>query len=98
MCIRDRFTPYKNVECLIDAVALVPDVTLHLCGKMPASRRPEIEARLAEKGITKRTVLHDGVTDDEYKDILSKARCAMSASRLEGFGLPVLEAEQRGVP
>jgi glycosyltransferase involved in cell wall biosynthesis len=92
------FTPYKNVECLIDAVALVPDVTLRLCGKLPASRRPEIEARLAEKGITERTVLHDGVTDEEYKDILSNARCAMSASRLEGFGLPVLEAQQRGVP
>lgn len=92
------FTPYKNVECVIDAVALVPDVTLHLCGKLPPSRRPEIEARLAEKGITERTVLHDGVTDDEYKGILSNARCAISASRLEGFGLPVLEAQQRGVP
>lgn len=92
------FTPYKNVECLLDAVALVPNVILHLCGKLPAGRRPEIEARLAERGITDRTVLHDGVTDEQYKDILSNARCAMSASRLEGFGLPVLEAQQRGVP
>ncbi len=92
------FTPYKNVECVIDAVALVPDVTLHLCGKLPPMRRPEIEARIAERGITNRVVLYDGATDDEYKAALSQARCAISASRLEGFGLPVLEAQQRGVP
>lgn len=92
------FTPYKNVECIIDAVALVPGVTLHLCGKLPPSRRPEIEARLRDRGIEQRTVLYDGATDDQYKEALSHARCAISASRIEGFGLPVLEAQQRGVP
>lgn len=92
------FTPYKNVECLIDAVALVPEVTLHLCGKLPPARRPEIEARIAERGITSRVVLYDGATDDQYREALSYARCAMSASRLEGFGLPLIEAQQAGVP
>ena len=92
------FTPYKNVECVIDAVALVPDITLHLCGKLPPGRRPAIEARIAERGITSRVVIYDGATDDEYKDALSQARCAISASRLEGFGLPVLEAQEYGVP
>ena len=92
------FTPYKNVECLIDAVALVPDVTLHLCGKLPPARRPEIEARIAERGITSRVVLYDGATDDQYRAALAQARCAMSASKLEGFGLPLIEAQQAGVP
>jgi glycosyltransferase involved in cell wall biosynthesis len=92
------FTPYKNVECVIDAVALVPDVTLHLCGKLPPARRPAIEARIAEHDIANRVVIYDGTTDEEYKEALAQARCAISASRLEGFGLPVLEAQQFGVP
>lgn len=92
------FTPYKNVECLIDAIALVPDVTLHLMGKLPPRRRPAIEQRLAERGIANRTILYDGATDSQYRQALAEARCAMSASRIEGFGLPLIEAQQAGVP
>jgi len=92
------FTPYKNVDCLIDALALLPDVTLHLCGKMPAVRRKEIEAHMKEMGVTDRVIIYDGATDEQYKQALSEARCSISASRLEGFGLPVLEAQQRGLP
>jgi len=92
------FTPYKNVDCLIDALALLPGMTLHLCGKMPPVRRKEIEAHMREVGVTERVVIYDGATDEQYKQALSEARCSISASRLEGFGLPVLEAQQRGVP
>jgi len=92
------FTPYKNVECLLDMMPLLPDMTLHLCGKLPASRRPQIEARIAKNGITERVVLYDGATDEQYRKALSEACCAISASRLEGFGLPVIEAQSAGVP
>lgn len=92
------FTPYKNVDCLIDALALLPDMTLHLCGKMPSVRRKEIEAHMKEVDVTDRVVIYDGATDEQYKKALSEARCSISASRLEGFGLPVLEAQQRGLP
>lgn len=92
------FTPYKNVECLIDALALLPGMTLHLCGKMPPVRRPVLEQRMRDRGVFDRVVIYDGATDDQYKQALSDARCSISASRLEGFGLPVLEAQQRGVP
>lgn len=92
------FTPYKNVECLIDALPLVPEITLHLCGKMPLIRRTQLVERMKGLGVTKRVIIYDGATDEQYKKALSGARCSMSASRLEGFGLPVLEAQQRGVP
>ena len=92
------FTPYKNVECLIDALALLPDMTLHLCGKMPPMRRPVLEQRMRDRGVFDRVVIYDGATDEQYKQALSEARCSISASRLEGFGLPLLEAQQRGVP
>lgn len=92
------FTPYKNVECLIDALALLPDMTLHLCGKLPPARRPTIERRMRDRGVFDRIVIYDGATDEQYKKVLSEARCSISASKLEGFGLPLLEAQQRGVP
>lgn len=92
------FTPYKNVECLIDATALLPDITLHLCSKIPPARRPSLEAYIAEKDTTDRVILHNGVTDDVYRELLQNARCTISASRIEGFGLPLIEAGQAGVP
>ena len=92
------YTPYKNVECLLDATALVPDVTLHLCSRIPPARRPSLEAAIAQRGITERVVLHDGVSDGDYRALLAEARCAISASRIEGFGLPLIEAGQAGVP
>lgn len=92
------FTPYKNVECLIDALEFLPNVTLHLCGKLPAARRPEIEQYIASRGVAHRVVLYNGATDYQYKQALRSARCAVSASRIEGFGLPLIEAQQAGVP
>ena len=92
------FTPYKNVECVIDAVSRVPNTTLHLLSKIPPSRRPEIEAYLEKAGVASRTVIHNGASDEVYIQTLAKARCAISASRLEGFGLPLIEAQQAGVP
>lgn len=92
------FTPYKNVECLIDALEYLPEVTLHLCGKLPPARRLEVEQYIADRNVTHRVVLYDGATDDQYKQALRNARCAVSASRIEGFGLPLIEAQQAGVP
>lgn len=92
------FTPYKNVECLIDMLAELPDMQLHLCGKLPPARRAAIEARINERGVKDRVVLYDGATDDQYRQALREAYCAISASRVEGFGLPVIEAQSAGVP
>ncbi|MGB4762562.1 MAG: glycosyltransferase family 1 protein [Candidatus Saccharimonas sp.] len=92
------FTPYKNVECLIDMLAELPDMRLHLCGKLPPTRRPAIEARMRERGVSDRVVLYDGASDEQYRNALAGACCAISASRVEGFGLPVIEAQSAGVP
>ena len=92
------FTPYKNVECLITATAKAPDITLDLCSKLPPARRRQLETYARQQGAADRVVFHNGVSDQEYRQLLDQARCLATASRLEGFGLPIIEAQQAGVP
>ncbi|HEU0266539.1 MAG TPA: glycosyltransferase family 1 protein [Candidatus Saccharimonadaceae bacterium] len=92
------FTPYKNVELLIDAMAALPDCTLHLLSRVPKKRRSELEQRARAKGVRSHIIFHDGVSDDEYHELLESARCLVTAAKTEGFGLPILEAQSRGVP
>lgn len=88
------FMPYKNVATLARAAALLPDHELHLVSPVPDGVRAEIE-RLAAPA---RPVFHDGVDDEGYRALLDGATALVSASRDEGFGLPVLEAMARGCP
>lgn len=92
------FTPYKNVETLIDALVHAPEINLHLLSKIPPKRRTVLEKRMLERGVTNRVIIHDGVTDETYRQILSGCRGLISASKAEGFGLPIIEAQQQGVP
>ena len=92
------FTPYKNVLCLIDALHYLPDVTLHLLSKIPETYRPTFEAYIAKRNVTQQVILHNGVSDAKYHKLLSQARCLVTASKLEGFGLPIIEAQQAGTP
>lgn len=92
------FMPYKNPECLIDMMPHLPDMTLDLLSKISPDRRAELEARIETLGVSERVVFHNGVSDETYHAVLAKARCLITASRIEGFGLPVIEAQQQGVP
>ena len=92
------FTPYKNAECLIQAIAQLPGMILDLCSKIPAKRRQQLEAFIAQCGVSDRVIIHDGVSDQQYRQLLRSARCLATASRAEGFGLPIIEAQHAGVP
>jgi glycosyltransferase involved in cell wall biosynthesis len=88
------FMPYKNVELLARAMTLLPGYTLHLL-----SRADEATVRrlttLAPQGALR---FHQGVTDEEYAEILSSATALVTASLNEGFGLPLIEAMAGGTP
>lgn len=88
------FMPYKDVETLARAAALLPGHQLHLVSPVP----PGVRDRLAALAAPARPVFHDGLDDDGYRALLDGATALVSASRDEGFGLPVLEAMARGTP
>ncbi|HLP22949.1 MAG TPA: glycosyltransferase family 1 protein [Microbacteriaceae bacterium] len=86
--------PYKNVDTLVDAMRFVPGAELHLLSNFsPADR-----ARLAARDPHGQVVFHDGVSDAEYAELLDSATAFVTASRDEGFGIPLIEAGSRATP
>jgi glycosyltransferase involved in cell wall biosynthesis len=92
--------PNKNLERLLDALALVP-----------AERRPllvlaghatpyqaRLEARAAQLGVSAHTRFLDWVPSEDLEALYRAATAFVFPSLYEGFGLPVLEAMTRGVP
>lgn len=90
------FMPYKNVETLVKALGLLPRFELHLLSKIDKSRQADLE-QLAN-GVGANVVFHSGVSDEEYESLLKESFALVSASRDEGFGIPLVEAMQQGTP
>jgi glycosyltransferase involved in cell wall biosynthesis len=92
--------PHKNLIRLLDALASIA-----------AERRPvlvipgyatwheqELAAHARRLGIEDDVRLLGWVDESEIESLYAAARCFVFPSLYEGFGLPVLEAMQRGVP
>jgi len=89
------FMDYKNVEFLIQAMRDLPNYELHLLSKISAERKVQLEKDIPPGSKVR---FHNGVSDPEYHEILSKAVALVSASHDEGFGIPLVESMSRGVP
>lgn len=88
------FMPYKNVDTLVRAAALLPSYELHLLSRISSTE----QTRLTELAPSARLVFHNGCSDEEYRALLHSAHALMMASRDEGFGIPVVEAMAAGTP
>lgn len=94
--------PHKNVEVLVEAFAQVarrlPGVRLVLVGR-PDPRFPgQVRDAVERHGLTGLVDLRDDVSDVELLRLYHGASAFAFPSRIEGFGLPVLEAMAAGVP
>lgn len=89
------FMPYKNVETMLAGMAGLPGYTLHLLSRITPQRRAELEALMPAGA---HVVFHNGVTDDEYTELLKRATALVSLSKAEGYGLPLVEAMALGTP
>lgn len=87
--------PYKNAETLIEMMRYLPNRTLHLCSRVSPLRKLELQALVPSDASV---VFHNGVSDEEYAALLADDAIMVSASRAEGFGLPLAEALKLGVP
>lgn len=89
------FLPYKNVETLLRAMAHLPGYTLHLLSRISPAREAQLRGQIPEGA---RVVFHRGVGEDEYRELLSTCAALVTASRAEGYGLPLVEAFAQGAP
>jgi glycosyltransferase involved in cell wall biosynthesis len=88
------FMPYKNVDLLVAAMHELPGYRLQLMSRVAPEERARLEA-LAPEGSLE---FLNGATDEQYESAVVKATALVSASRDEGFGLPVVEAMALGTP
>lgn len=88
------FMPYKDVDTLVGALALLPEHRLTLISRVTDAER----ARLAALPGGDRIDFANGASDEEYRSALLAATALVTASRDEGFGIPVVEAMALGTP
>lgn len=90
------FIGYKDVEALIRGVALLPEHTLVCLSRISNQREAELTALADSLGA--RVQFENGVSEAEYHQWLIRAQALVTASKDEGFGIPVIEAMERGTP
>ncbi|MCJ1705879.1 MULTISPECIES: glycosyltransferase family 1 protein [unclassified Rathayibacter] len=88
------FMPYKNVESLARAMRLLPDYELHLMSRAS----DETVETLRSLAPTAKLIFHQGADDASYGEALARATALVTASRDEGFGIPLVEAMALGTP
>ena len=88
------FMPYKNVDLIVNSLAELPGYRLQLMSRISDDERARLSA-LAPAGSIE---FFNGASDDQYEAAILGATALVSASRDEGFGLPVVEAQALGTP
>jgi glycosyltransferase involved in cell wall biosynthesis len=73
---------------------VLPGYRLHLLSKIG----PRDRARLRDLAPPGALMVHNGVSDDQYAELLGQAFALVHASLDEGFGIPLIEAMSAGTP
>lgn len=88
----------KNVLLAVKALRLLPeDISLVVVGKSTLYA-DKVKKYVADNGLKDRVLFLHNVPTDDMPAIYQMAEACVYPSRYEGFGLPVIEAIQSGLP
>jgi len=98
LCVAQQ-RAHKNLDGLVRAMAILAagDATLVL----PATATPyedELRRLVAARGLRQRVRFPGFVCGDDLEGLYDAASCFVLASKIEGFGLPIVEAMAHGLP
>ena len=88
----------KNVLLAVKALTMLPDeISLVIVGR-PTPYTDKVKAFVAEHAMQHRVKFLHGVPYEDLPAIYQMAEACVYPSRYEGFGLPIIEAIQSGLP
>jgi glycosyltransferase involved in cell wall biosynthesis len=90
--------PHKNLHRLLHAFAGLPEGPLLVLPGYPTPFEGRLAEAISRLGLRGRVRLLGWVSDADLEGLYRAARCFVFPSLAEGFGLPVLEAMERGLP
>lgn len=91
--------PRKNLELLVRALAADRELPpALLAGAAKRGEDERLRALAAELGVSDRLHLAGPFEDAQLAQLYARAACVVLPSRLEGFGIPAIEAQLAGVP
>jgi glycosyltransferase involved in cell wall biosynthesis len=91
--------PRKNLELVLRALALDPSLpALELAGSAKEGEEQRLRALVSELGLAARVRFLGPLDERELVRLLARAAAVVMPSRLEGFGIGVLEAQLARVP
>jgi glycosyltransferase involved in cell wall biosynthesis len=92
--------PHKNLVRLLEALALIPaeQRPVVVVPGYPTWHEAELREHATRLGVADDVRWLDWITGTELEGLYAAARCFVFPSLYEGFGLPVLEAMNRGLP
>jgi glycosyltransferase involved in cell wall biosynthesis len=73
------------------------DTTLEVVG-VPPDGHAELRSVALQEGVDDLVQVHEFLADAEFQGLFASAAVVLMTSTLEGFGLPVIEAMQLGIP
>jgi glycosyltransferase involved in cell wall biosynthesis len=88
----------KNFHSLIPFMSQIPDYQLIIAGRKPAEYTQKLENEIGKYGLENRVILAGEVSDEQKYWLYQNCEAFVFPSKLEGFGLPVIEAMRLGKP
>jgi glycosyltransferase involved in cell wall biosynthesis len=89
----------KNLDLLLDTMVRDPGLPhLLIVGLAKHGEDHRLAARARELGLQSRVCIFGPIDEVELPRLLATSGCMVLPSRIEGFGIPVLEAHRAGLP
>ena len=90
--------PHKNVEGMIRAYAMLPENLRAEYGLVIPNPNGSVRKCAGENGVSGNVIYTDKIPDEDKPGIYQLASLFAWPSYIEGFGIPILEAQASGVP